>query len=147
MIDDPAVTRRSPQLHELLNAATAQVFFIHDQGVRPNEIGSSAYIRNEAHALGAAVSEDELEVQFCCAGSDGFVNARPRAIPPAPRRATDPGRIDHTRCVGRSAWKTLSFVDGSRWTYESPARDRFRLTGSIGERPSYDAVVTVMFST
>ena len=64
-----------PQLHELLSATKARIFFIDDnQGVRPNEIGSSAYIRSEARGLGAAVSEYELEVQFCCAGSDGFVN-------------------------------------------------------------------------
>jgi DUF2075 family protein len=42
--------------------------------VRPNEIGSSAYIREHAAAIDAELSEHELEVQFRCAGSDGFVN-------------------------------------------------------------------------
>lgn len=64
-----------PQLHELLDAAKVAVFFIDDkQGVRPNEIGSSEFIRSEATKRKCGLSEYELEVQFRCAGSDGFVN-------------------------------------------------------------------------
>ena len=64
-----------PQIRELLRAAKVAVFFIDDrQGVRPKEIGSSKYITEHAIALGAEVSEFELEVQFRCAGSAGFVN-------------------------------------------------------------------------
>jgi hypothetical protein len=64
-----------PQLREILDAAKVSVFFIDDrQIVRPNEIGSTTHIRQQADALGAEVSEYELEVQFRCAGSDGFVN-------------------------------------------------------------------------
>jgi hypothetical protein len=72
----PAARRRtSPQLHEIIGASKVAVFLIDDrQIVRPNEIGSSAYIRREATALGGEVSEYELEVQFRCAGSEGFVN-------------------------------------------------------------------------
>jgi hypothetical protein len=64
-----------PQILELLDAAKVAVFFIDDkQVVRPNEIGSTAHIREHAIAVGATPSEYELEVQFRCAGSDGFVN-------------------------------------------------------------------------
>ncbi len=64
-----------PQIRELLRAAKVAVFFLDDrQGVRPNEIGSSSYIRHHAAELGLDVSEFELEVQFRCAGSAGFVN-------------------------------------------------------------------------
>ena len=64
-----------PQVRELLDAAKVSVFFIDDrQSVRHEEIGSSRYILDQASAAGAAVSEFELEVQFRCAGSDGFVN-------------------------------------------------------------------------
>jgi DUF2075 family protein len=67
-----------PQIRELLRAAKVAVFFIDDrQGVRPNEIGSSSYIKQHATDLGYKaedVSEFELEVQFRCAGSAGFVN-------------------------------------------------------------------------
>jgi hypothetical protein len=63
------------QVRELLEAAKVAVFFIDDrQVVRPNEIGSSSYIERQASELGAEVSDYQLEVQFRCAGSDGFVN-------------------------------------------------------------------------
>jgi hypothetical protein len=63
------------QIREILEASKVTVFFIDDrQGVRPNEIGSTAHIRRHAADLNCEVSEHELEVQFRCAGSDGFVN-------------------------------------------------------------------------
>ena len=64
-----------PQVREILDAAKVAVFFIDDrQIVRPNEIGSTRHIVQHAEAVGAQVSEYELDVQFRCAGSDGFVN-------------------------------------------------------------------------
>jgi len=69
--------RRSsrPQVRELLDAAKVAIFFIDDrQIVRPNEIGSTRHIRQHAEAVNAQISEYELEVQFRCSGSDGFVN-------------------------------------------------------------------------
>ena len=64
-----------PQVRELIEASKVSVFFIDDrQIVRPNEIGSSEHIRHHAQELGADISEYELDVQFRCAGSDGFVN-------------------------------------------------------------------------
>jgi hypothetical protein len=63
-----------PQVQELLNAGKAVVFFIDEnQVVRPSEIGSYEYIRNEAAIGGAKLAEYELEVQFRCGGSDAFV--------------------------------------------------------------------------
>lgn len=69
--------RRShvPQVEELVRAGRVSVFFIDDmQTVRPGEVGSSDLIRAEAERLGAQLAEYELEAQFRCAGSDGFVN-------------------------------------------------------------------------
>jgi uncharacterized protein len=64
-----------PQIHELLRAARVGVFFIDDhQVVRPDEIGSADYIRQEAAKAGAEIHEFQLETQFRCAGSDAFVN-------------------------------------------------------------------------
>jgi hypothetical protein len=64
-----------PQVRELVDAAKVSVFFVDDQqSVRHEEIGSSGYIRDSAIEAGAMVSEFELEVQFRCAGSEGFVN-------------------------------------------------------------------------
>ena len=72
----PKVKRSTePQIRELLRATKTAVFFIDDrQGVRPNEIGSTDYIKQHAADLRAEVLEFELEVQFRCSGSAGFVN-------------------------------------------------------------------------
>jgi hypothetical protein len=70
-----AQRKDTPQVEEIVNAAKLAVFLIDDkQVVRPREIGSSAYIREHAERLGCDISEYELEAQFRCAGSDGFVN-------------------------------------------------------------------------
>lgn len=64
-----------PQVDELLAACRVAVFFIDDQQVvRPNEIGSAAYLCEAAGKQGYDLLEYELEAQFRCAGSDGFVN-------------------------------------------------------------------------
>jgi uncharacterized protein len=64
-----------PQLRELLDASKVAIFFIDDQQVvRPNEIGSAARIVEQAVEVGAQISDFTLEIQFRCAGSDGFVN-------------------------------------------------------------------------
>jgi hypothetical protein len=72
----PAARRsKGPQIGELLDASKTAVFFIDDdQVVRPGETGSSDYIRSFANAKKCRVYEYELEAQFRCAGSDGFVN-------------------------------------------------------------------------
>ncbi len=63
------------QIDEILKAAKVSLFFIDDrQIVRPGEIGSSAYIAHAAECHQAVVHEHELDIQFRCAGSDGFVN-------------------------------------------------------------------------
>jgi uncharacterized protein len=64
-----------PQVDELLRAAKVTVFFVDDfQGVRPNEIGSTSYLKTAAEKAGARVHEYALEAQFRCSGSDAFVN-------------------------------------------------------------------------
>jgi DUF2075 family protein len=64
-----------PQVDELIKAAKTSVFFIDDlQAVRPNEVGSTDLIREAAHRAGAEIEEFELETQFRCAGSKGFVS-------------------------------------------------------------------------
>ncbi len=64
-----------PQVEELIRAARVSVFFIDDdQVVRPNEVGSVEHIRSHAEKGKARVVEYQLEAQFRCGGSDGFVN-------------------------------------------------------------------------
>lgn len=64
-----------PQIEEILRAARVSVFFIDDlQGIKPDEVGSSELIRAAAAKLGCEIKEYELEAQFRCSGSDGFIN-------------------------------------------------------------------------
>jgi DUF2075 family protein len=72
----PAAKRSGlAQIQEILNAAKVSVFFIDDdQIVRPDEIGSVAYIQEYAEANNCLLYEFELEAQFRCNGSDGFIN-------------------------------------------------------------------------
>ena len=63
------------QVDELLDAARVLVCFVDDrQVVRPNEVGSAELISEAARERGRELFEFELEAQFRCAGSDGFVN-------------------------------------------------------------------------
>ena len=72
----PAAKRSNvPQIKEILNAGKVSVFLIDDkQVVRPDEIGSVEYIRENAQDLGYNIYDYELEVQFRCSGSEAFVN-------------------------------------------------------------------------
>ena len=72
----PAVKQsKLPQITELFNVAKTCVFFVDDaQVVRPGEIGSVSYIREKAAEAGLRYEEYQLEAQFRCGGSDGFVN-------------------------------------------------------------------------
>jgi DUF2075 family protein len=64
-----------PQIEELMKVAKVGVYFIDDdQVVRPDEIGSTAVIKEQAQSQGCEVLEFELEAQFRCSGSDAFVN-------------------------------------------------------------------------
>ncbi len=64
----------APQIEELINVAKVPVFFIDDrQNVRPGEIGSSDYIKENALRLKTNIHEYQLDIQFRCLGSDQFV--------------------------------------------------------------------------
>lgn len=72
----PAAKRSGlAQVQEILNAAKVSVFFIDDdQIVRPDEIGSVKYIQEFAETNNCLLYEFELDAQFRCNGSDGFIN-------------------------------------------------------------------------
>jgi uncharacterized protein len=64
-----------PQVLELINAAKTLVFFLDDnQVVRPGEIGSADYIKEQAASRSCKTIEYKLEAQFRCSGAAGFVN-------------------------------------------------------------------------
>jgi DUF2075 family protein len=63
------------QVDELILSAKTSVFFIDDlQAVRPDEVGNTDLIREAAFKADAEIEEFELETQFRCAGSKGFVS-------------------------------------------------------------------------
>ena len=63
------------QVVDLMRAAKVSVFFIDDyQGVRAGEIGQSDYIRDRAEQMNYKVFDYELEGQFRCGGTEGYIN-------------------------------------------------------------------------
>lgn len=62
------------QIKELIDASTFTVFFLdEDQRIHWKDIGDKSQIREWAGSLGATVTELNLESQFRCNGSDGFL--------------------------------------------------------------------------
>ena len=62
------------QIKEIINAARFSVFFIDEnQKVTLNDIGSEALIKKFANELGAGIYTYELDSQFRCNGSDGYL--------------------------------------------------------------------------
>ncbi len=69
-----AIDENRPQIDELLTVARVSVFFLDDlQSVRRTEIGRSDEILSAAEEKGARVWEYDLEAQFRCGGSGGFL--------------------------------------------------------------------------
>ena len=63
------------QVEEILKAGKVNVFFIdNDQNVRPNEIGKTSYILENAKKYDCKIHEYDLVTQFRCGGSEAFVN-------------------------------------------------------------------------
>ncbi|MBN1940568.1 MAG: DUF2075 domain-containing protein [Candidatus Diapherotrites archaeon] len=64
-----------PQVDELIKAAKVSIFFIDDyQVVTPQEIGTTKLLRETAKKFNAEIFEFELQTQFRCSGSDGYLN-------------------------------------------------------------------------
>ena len=62
------------QIKEIINAANFSIFFIdEDQKVTLKDIGSVDEIKKYANELGAGIRIVELESQFRCNGSDGYL--------------------------------------------------------------------------
>ena len=63
------------QIKEIINASNFSVFFIdEDQKVTLKDIGSVDEIKKYANELGAGIKVVELESQFRCNGSDGYLS-------------------------------------------------------------------------
>lgn len=69
------------QIKELIDASTFTVFFLdEDQRIHWKDIGGKTQIRDWAESLGATVTEMDLESQFRCNGSDGYLAWIDRAL-------------------------------------------------------------------
>ena len=62
------------QIMEIINASRFSIFFIDEnQRVHIDDIGSRQEIKKFANQMNADIEEMELEAQFRCSGSDGYV--------------------------------------------------------------------------
>ena len=64
-----------PQVDEILDAGQVCIFLLDDhQNIRPDEIGSTDYIRSHAQRKGCHSWEIALKAQFRCEGSVSYIN-------------------------------------------------------------------------
>lgn len=108
------------QIKELISAAKCSVFFVDpDQQVTLKDIGDKATIRDWASRLGAEVVELELESQFRCNGSDGYL-----------------AWLDHTLQVRDTAHPTLDGVDYDFEVFDTPSelRDAIQMRNASTNR-------------
>ena len=92
------------QIKEIINAAKFSVFFIdEDQKVTFKDIGETGAIKDWAKRLGASVHQLELQSQFRCNGSDGYL-----------------AWIDNTLEVRETANETLEGINYDFQVFDSP---------------------------
>ncbi|WP_434391003.1 DNA/RNA helicase domain-containing protein [Melittangium boletus] len=64
----------TPMIEEVISASHVTAFFLDDnQAVRAGEIGHSDVVREAVKRMGVRLVELELDIQFRCGGSDGYV--------------------------------------------------------------------------
>jgi DUF2075 family protein len=134
------------QVRELIHAARCTVFFVDDdQVVTVHDIGHSAELRRHAEEAGAEITELELDSQFRCNGSDGYLQwlddalgIRETAHPTLDPREfdfrvfDDPAQLhavierrnrgnNRSRMVAGYCWAWPSKRDPAAWDIEMPA--------------------------
>lgn len=96
------------QVKEIINAAKSSVFFIdEDQKVTFKDIGEKEEIKRWAISLGATVSELQLQSQFRCNGSDGYL-----------------AWVDNALQIKPTANESFDGVDYDFRVFDSPAKLR-----------------------
>lgn len=134
------------QVRELIAAARCTVFFVDDdQVVTVHDIGRAAELRRHAEAAAAEITELELDSQFRCNGSDGYLQwlddalgIRATAHPELEPREfdfrvfDDPAQLhamierrnrgnNRSRVVAGYCWAWPSKRDPHAWDIEMPA--------------------------
>ncbi len=124
------------QTEELMNAAKVTVFLLDEnQFVRPDEIGSSSVIQEEAKRLGVRVKAVDLATQFRCGGCReytqwvdwllGFVDGRPEPWGEkySVSMVDDPESLE--RLIAETqAPETARLVAGFCWPWSDATADR-----------------------
>lgn len=99
------------QIKELINAAATTIFFLdEDQRVTLRDIGSGEEIRRWARHFGAEVHELDLQSQFRCNGSDGYIAWLDNALQVRPTAHTDLGGFDYDFQVFSSPTELRDFI-------------------------------------
>ncbi|NLG06683.1 MAG: DUF2075 domain-containing protein [Candidatus Pacebacteria bacterium] len=63
------------QIEDIVKAGKTSIFFVDEnQIIRPEDIGSIEEIKKIANQQHATINEIELQAQFRCSGSDGYIN-------------------------------------------------------------------------
>lgn len=100
------------QIKEIINAAKCSIFFIdEDQKVTLKDIGTKDEIIKWANTLGASITEMELESQFRCNGSDGYL-----------------AWLDNTLGIRETVNKSLEGINYDFKVYDSPVELRDKIT-------------------
>lgn len=96
------------QVKEIINASRFSIFFIdEDQRVTLHDIGTKEEIRKWAETVGASVADLQLESQFRCNGSDGYL-----------------AWLDNTLQIRKTANETLEKIDYDFRVVDSPSELR-----------------------
>ena len=133
----PAADRnKRSQTAELINAAKVTVFLLDEnQFVRPDEVGKSELVRNEAKSHGAVFREYSLETQFRCGGCleyikwvDWLLGFSDQQPPPWGDRyqlqfADTPDELDAMVSTSRLNAHTSRLVAGFCWKWSDPLDD------------------------
>lgn len=144
------------QIKELMEAARFTVFFLdEDQRVTLKDIGEAAGIRQWAEHVGAVVTELDLQSQFRCNGSDGYIAWLDSALQNKNTANTSLDGLDYdfrvfdspitlrdtiveknlennkSRLVAGYCWDWKSKKDASAWDIEIPGTG-FRAQWNLG---------------
>lgn len=96
------------QIKEIINAAKFSVFFLdEDQRVTFKDIGETSTIKEWANRIGATVHQLDLQSQFRCNGSDGYL-----------------AWVDHTLGVRETGNETLKGINYDFRVFDSPTELR-----------------------
>lgn len=127
-----------PQVQEIMRAGRTTAFFVDDlQSVRPNEVGTSTYIRENAERMSIPVTEVKLETQFRCKGADqfvrwidgilGFDTEASQRLPPTSEFSLEivesPAALAQVVRQSVSRGKTGRLVAGFCWDWSDPLPD------------------------